>query len=110
MPSRRAATDPGRRSPTSTMIGFRLDDASYRALAERAASEGVSVHEMARTCVVEGLHEENETAQMAVGLASIYQALVKLRGDVATSAEALLINAGGVKPEQAHRWVVDHFK
>jgi hypothetical protein len=91
-------------------IGFRLDDESRRVLGERAARLRVSVHDLARTYVREALHVREERAILVQTLRSIDDRLLRLHGDVATTAEAMLVNAGKVQAEEAHHWVEENFK
>ncbi len=96
--------------PSPLIIGFRLDDESRRILSERAARLGISVHDLARSYVNEALHVREERALLVQSLQHIEERLTLIRGDVATTAEALLANAGKVKLEEAHRWVVENFR
>ncbi len=102
-----AATAP---PPSPLIIGFRLDDESRRILSERAARLGVSVHALARSYVNEALHVREERAILTRSLQTIEERLTLIRGDVATTAEVMLTNAGKVEPKEAHRWVEEVFR
>ncbi len=91
-------------------VGFRLDAESRRVLMGRAKQLKVSPHELARHYVILMLHEAEERAMLREDTLELRRALIQLREDVATTAEALLVAAGEVSEEQAHAWVEEHFK
>jgi hypothetical protein len=111
-----APNHPGRRSKPgpisldSLTIGFRLDAPHRQVLEERAASLGISPHALARHYVIEMLHQAEEHVALGEALLALFEQLRKIRGDVATTAEALLIAAGEVEADQARAWVAENFK
>ena len=110
MPRKKTTAKPQPRAAASTTVGFRLDEASYHRLLDYAASEGVSVHEMARNQVLRALAGDGDLLALEGHLLMVLKGLTLLRGDVATATEALLVNAGRVKPEQAKEWVNQKFR
>lgn len=93
-----------------TTIGFRLDAASRQVLGERAFRLKVSVHDLARDYVIEALQAQDVRFLLAQSLQGIEERLNLLRGDFATTTEAMLVNAGKIKAEEAHRWVEETFR
>lgn len=98
-------------------VGFRLDPASRVELAKRADRLGVSPHVLAREYVIEMLHEPEErrqlreaVAHLGEGVGTLFQQVFKSREDLATVAEALLVQAGNVDPKKASQWVDDNFR
>ena len=98
------------RPEASATVGFRLDEASYRVLAERAARLGVSVHALARNYVFEMLQSTEERTVLRDALLGLQQKVERIQGDVATATEALLITAAKIKPEEAQAWVNENLK
>ena len=90
--------------PGPKTIGFRLDPGAHRILMDRATRLGISPHELARDYVFEALTDQENRASARVDLADILALARKLRGDVATSAETMLVACGGYTPEQAREW------
>jgi hypothetical protein len=90
--------------PSSKTIGFRLDPDAHRILMDRATRLGISPHELARDYVFEALTDQENRAAARVDLAQILGLARKLRGDVATAAEAMLVACGGYTPERAREW------
>ncbi|MCP5525100.1 MAG: ribbon-helix-helix protein, CopG family [Verrucomicrobiales bacterium] len=86
-------------------IAFRVDLETAAALVEHAARLGVSPHDMARELVRLGLQQVAGFAELGGALDEIRDTLRQLRGDVATTAEALLVTAGGQTREAAYEWV-----
>lgn len=91
-------------------VGFRLDDKSRRVLGERAARLGVSPHELAKEYVLEKLSEKEERALLRMALNDLFAVNQQLRGDIATTAEAILISAGKVDEKEAREWVERTFR
>lgn len=111
MPRKKTSTNSGSRAADSFTVGFRFEDEEeLRALEECAASRGLSVHLMARQLVQQALAGEGDELALQGHLIMLLKGLTVLRGDVATATEALLTNAGKVKPEQAKEWVNQKFR
>lgn len=91
-------------------VGFRLDDKSRRVLGERAARLGVSPHELAKDYVLDKLSEKEERAFLQMALQDLLGVCQQLRGDIATTAEAILIAAGKVDAKEAREWVERTFR
>ena len=90
-------------------VGFRLDAASRRRLAERAAALGLSPHELARHYVLERLEQATALAELMQGLQAVYHELRESRIDVALGVEALLSRAGRVGDAEARAWVKKNY-
>lgn len=103
--SKRAA-DPGR---VPTTICFRVDPETARVLIERADRLGCSPHDVARDMIFSVLHEPDHRAAVLAALLGIQESTVKLRGDLATVAKALLTNAGKIDPNEADAWICEVF-
>ena len=86
-------------------IGFRLDEASRRILAQRAAQLGVSPHALARHYVLEQLGEAEDREMLREEVTALRSELTALRADLALAVEALLVSAGKVPPAEAQTWV-----
>ena len=93
-------------------VGFRLDPENGELLRIRADSLGVSVHELARTYMLETLHEERDRAALYQGLIHLRDEVKDLRNDfselredMALSIQALLVRAGKVSAKEAMDWV-----
>lgn len=91
-----------RNRPPAT-IGFRLKEPHLRLLLEQAARMAISPHELAQMYVREALEERPERE-------ALFLAITRLREELATVAEALLIKAGKVPPKDAHAWVEETFR
>jgi len=99
-----ASVAPGAADPVA-MIGFRLDPANNRLLAERAAQLGISPHELARHYVLELLQQHEERAALRTAFEELHQNLHQFRSDFAFAVEALLTSAGQVPKDEAQTWV-----
>ena len=114
-PSRRRRSSSGPRALITT--SFRLEEASQRVLAERAAALGVSPHELARRYVLESLkpvpsppdRPSHDPAELLEGLQAVYYHLLETRKDLALAVEALLSRAGQVSEAEAHAWVRENY-
>ena len=112
-PRRRAANGP----QALTITGFRLDVASQRALAERAAALNISSHELARRYVLEALKVASsppapsapDPAVVLEGLKAVFYHVVETRKDIVLGVEALLRRAGKVSEGEAHAWVRENY-
>jgi hypothetical protein len=96
--------------PAPAAIGFRLDDASRHALAERAARLGLSRHELARHYVLEMLHASEERAALREAIRGLGEQILHLREDLVLVAENLLTAVGKVDPEEMRAWVETNFQ
>jgi hypothetical protein len=90
--------------PGPKTIGFRLNADAHRILMDRATRLGISPHELARDYLLEALSDRENRAVARVALVDILALTRKLRGDVATAAEAMLVSCGGYTPEEARAW------
>lgn len=89
--------------PTQS-ISFRLPATFARQLAEEGAKEKLSPGEYARRIVLEALTDEaGEHAKRE--LSAIRESVEKVREDLATTAAALLVNAGKTTVPDAQAWV-----
>jgi hypothetical protein len=91
-------------------VGFRLDEKSRRLLGKRSARLGVSPHELAKDYVLERLNEQEERELLRMALNDLFVVNQQLRGDIATTAEAILIAAGKVDEKEAREWVERTFR
>lgn len=89
-------------------VSFRVDAGTAAALAERADRLGISPHDVARELVRLGLQQADGFGEVGRALEQVQETLTRLRGDVATTAEALLVTAGGQSQETAYRWVEEN--
>jgi hypothetical protein len=103
--SQQPTTDP-------TRISFRLDPEIATELARRAEEAGMSRGQYARDLVCASLLQRDEQHQdlriIRVELSRLAKVLDLIRGvrsDLASSVRILLVNAGKLQPDQAHRWV-----
>lgn len=110
MSSRRPIRNAIATEPSAATIGFRLDPENRACLQQRAGALGISPHELAREYVIEMLQAEKERCNLHAALLDLHQALLRLRGDVATTAEAILIAAGEVDPKEARAYIERVFK
>lgn len=90
-------------------IGFRLDAASRRQMAERAAAFRMSPHDLARQYVVERLQQAHEPTELIQGLMAIHHELHESRIDLALALEVLLSQAGRLSETQARAWVKENY-
>jgi hypothetical protein len=102
--SRHPKTDP-------TRISFRIDAEVAVELASRAKQVGKSQGLYARDLLCEALfHGEEQRQQLAmiraelVRLATSFDHLRSLPGDLASSVAVLLAHAGQLNPQQARQW------
>ena len=91
-------------------IGFRLDEASRRILAQRADQLGVSPHALARQYVLELLGEAEDREMLREEVTALRSELTVLRTDLALAVEALLVSAGKVPAAEARKWVEESFQ
>lgn len=96
----------------SRVLSFRLGARHYGALAQQAATIGLSPGETARQMVLEALLGASVTLSLEASIRDIHSAVERLRtgdeqlaGDIATGVEVLLVAAAKVPPEEAKRWV-----
>lgn len=105
MPADKRNTDP-------THITFRLDPATAGRLEQLAREANRSPNLYARDLVTLALTAEDEVqhelALLRVELArtrALIEPLGRLRGDLASAVNLLLVKAGKLTPDQADRWV-----
>lgn len=101
----------GRTKPSAPPpIGFRLDVDSLRLLTEKAARSNVSVHELARTYVLEMLHMSEQIDRVGFAITNVWDDLYELREDLALSVQTLLVSAGKINRAEAEAWVDNNLK
>ncbi len=93
-----------------TTIGFRLDEASLRILAERAKRLGLSIHELARHYVIEVLQEPEERSALREAVETVQREIMASREDLAVATEAILVSSGNIEESQARKWVDENLK
>jgi len=91
-------------------IGFRLDVESLRLLTEKAARSNVSVHELARTYVLEMLYMSQQIDGVGFALTDVFEGLYELRENLALSVQTLLVSAGKITRAEAEKWVDNNIK
>ena len=85
-------------------ISFRVDNATLGQLEKGAARYGMSVHEYARQRLVELLEKQDETRLLeAAGITQ--RGVERLRSDVATALEVILLNTTPSEPERIRDWI-----
>lgn len=89
--------------PTQT-ISFRLPSALVKQLAERGATQNLSLGECARRIVLDAL-SDSANEQTREDLAEIREGLERVREDLATATAALLVSAGKAEQAEAEAWV-----
>ena len=86
-------------------VGFRMEETDGAALATRAKSLGVSVHELARHYVVLAVNERDKRTELHDVLLAVRAEILDLKRNVVLSTQALLTSAGKVPAETALDWV-----
>lgn len=102
-------------APTPKTVCFRLDAASRRQLATRAAALKMSPHDLARQYVMERLQQvasqpAGAPAEFLRGLTAIYEQIREARVDVALGVEVLLSRAGNVTEAEARDWATENYR
>jgi hypothetical protein len=92
-------------------ISFRLSETYMNALMKRAAGGRVSAGEYARQVVIDHM-EDAMRERLEEELYRLQTEIAFLRGDFATTVEALLVlvGAGNVKPLEAQAWVEERLR
>ena len=80
-------------------VSFRLGEPLLSALVERAEQEGESRGECARRIVAAALQDEM-SLEVLRELEATRRELARLRDDLATSLESVLLNIGHIRPEE----------
>ena len=96
----------------SSPISFRMPASYVEQLAIRAKAKGLKPSEYVRELVIEDLTEEGEASleeQNAEALKAIRRLANLLRGDMATLANVLLIEAAKWDREKARNWIEKTF-
>jgi len=100
-----------KKRPDATHITFRLDPATAgqmeRLAAEADQSPNLYAKDLVTTALTAGDEMRHELALLRVEVAKARAAiepLGRLRGDLASSINLLLVKAGQLTPEQADRW------
>ena len=94
-------------------ISFRLDAESRKQIDARAERLGVKAGELARKVVLESLDDETELARLRMRVASLEDAVLGLREDLAVAVKALLVTKGAqqvVTPDEAEAWVSSNMR
>src|SRR5687767_10704415 len=96
----------GRRSPigrkaASDTITFRLREDELSVLSERAAIHGVSVHQYARSLVIEALFRNSEGNAIREAIKLFQDETVRLRDDLTFSIKTLLMTTAEVSEKEA---------
>ncbi len=94
----------------SRTISFRLEAEARDQMARRAKRTGVSIHELARSFVLEVLEEGEERAALREAVVSLRTEVATLREDLRLSTEALLTSAGQIGEKEAQVWLEENFK
>ena len=97
-------TPPKRRKRETFTIGFRVDAHTLFQLEKGASSYGISVHEYARQRLVELLERQDE-ARLLEEARAMRQSVEGLRGDVAATIEALLLNLTEIPGAEIRTWI-----
>ncbi len=100
---------------TPKTVCFRLDPASRRQLATRAAAMKMSPHDLARQYVMERLQQvasqpAGAPAEFLRGLTAIYEQIREARVDVALGVEVLLSRAGQITEAEARNWAKENYQ
>jgi hypothetical protein len=93
----------------SITVGFRLGQDHLALLEQGAAAYGMSVHEYARRLVVDVL-EDTERERVRDEVKRVGTEVQKLRRDVATSLETLLLNLTKASEDEIRQWVSQHLR
>lgn len=88
----------------SSTVSFRLSGALLQQLAESAKASGASLGEQARELVLGALSDVTHRATLAE-LALVREEVQRLRADVATTLELLLLNVANLSEEEVKRFV-----
>jgi hypothetical protein len=101
---------PKRTLPQKTVtVGFRMGQDHLALLEQGAAAYGMSVHEYARRLVI-GVLEDTERERIRDEVKRVGTEVQKLRRDVATSLETLLLNLTKATDEEIRQWVSEHLR
>lgn len=88
----------------SSTVSFRLRGASLDRLQKLAEEQGVSSGELARRLVLSVLQDEDRS-RVLLEVEAVRQEVAKLRADVASSLEMVLLNVGNSSPDEIRTWV-----
>lgn len=91
-------------------VGFRLDAEHRRLLAQRARKAGVSVHDFARACVIEALHDRDQLPAIREAILALHAEMNQFQSNFAKATEALLVTANEVDIAEAKAWVQQNLK
>jgi len=93
----------------STPVTFRMDMEAHRALANRAKTLGLSIHQLAEIYVLESLCLVEERSALCEAVKNTNAMVAALRSNLSLSVEALLSAAGKASEEEARKWVTECF-
>ncbi len=95
-------------SGPSKPVSFRLPAPLVRELKQRAKRDGHSLHEAAKQIVSEQL-VNGEGPSVEEQISELGRQLTRLRGDVATAVQVILVKAGRIEQSDADEWVQKNF-
>lgn len=96
------------KEPTCT-ISFRVDERARKQLDEEASSFGMSRGAYARRLVLDVL-EDAEREQIREEIQDVREEVSRLRDNLASVLEMLLLNVAKVKEEDVRRWVSENLR
>jgi len=111
------ASEPGFTGQSSTgsgrgaseTIGFRLGGELFAILADRAALQNLSIHQYARTVVVEAMLQSESIQSVHAEIAGARRESHQLRLDLVFSMKTLFMTAGKMPEQAAKEWVERNF-
>lgn len=94
--------------PTPT-LSFRFGGALRRRLEDEASDLGISPGEHARRLVAATLQDENRL-EVLRQIDELKGELSKLRSDLASTVEVVLLNVTQTTPDQVKKWVAENLR
>ena len=98
-----------RKCPPTETISFRLGDPLLEMLGQRAIAEGESRGEHAKRLVVRALQDETNL-ELLHELRLARTEVLRLRADVATSLEAVLLNVSSASAAEVKQFISDNLR
>lgn len=93
----------------STSVSFRLPDPLFQKLSAEAEAEGLSIGESARRLLVAVLQDEDRLRVLEEAQQTRLE-ISRLRADVATTLETVLLNVTQTPPEAVRKWVSEKLR